>query len=197
MLKFLLFILALSFFSSGRPLGFAKPEGIYDRLIKVVDDKKREETIFQTKVASSGIDKSVNDKLNHLNSVINSTDGCVVAIKFTSKNELGRKELIKEIDLSVDLKNKARFFTVDYSAFLDFLHSQIYGKFKISKLDIPSILFFRSGKLILPIEPWDFSLRKSSTEKLEALIRDRIKNVEDEDDVLSEIRLSALENQLN
>lgn len=193
----LFLFLPFFFFGNGCAIGFARPVGIYDRLVKVAEEQKKEEGIFQSRIASAGIDKGINEKLNHLNSLINSTDGRLVAIKFTSKNEFERKELIKEIDLSSDLGKKARFFAVDYSCFLDFLHSQIYGKFKISKLEIPSILFFRSGKLVLPIEPWEFSFKKSSVERLESLIRDRIKDIEDQDDALSEIRLSALENFIN
>ncbi len=196
MIKYCFVLLLLSCaFKDSKAIGFARPDGVYNSLARVIEERQKEDLNLKKQLSNVGLDKGLANKLNQLNTLINSSDGRLVGIKFTSKNELGSKELIRELKLDENLSKKARFFEVDYSCFLDFLHSQIYGKFKISKLEIPSILFFKGGKLILPIEPWDF-FKKSSTERIEVLIRERIKDLED-DEALLDIKLSATMNFMN
>lgn len=180
--SFLLLALALCFSSKMTSLGLPAPSGIYNQVLAASSAKKRNDFFYSQKADAQGVDKSLLETVGILNSEINSPCGKLVAVKFTLQKELDSGSQIKEISLASDLKDKARLFCADYRVFLDFLHSQVYGKIKLSKLDIPSVLFFRSGELVLPIEPWEFSKSNTSQERLEALIRGRLEEKDDADD---------------
>lgn len=119
------------------------------------------------------IDKDCEKILTKVRQKISSLDGELVAIKFTLENEVGAFG-IKEIKLTQDLKNRASLFVVDYRLFLDFLHLQVYKKAKIKNLEIPSLLFFRYGKLQFPIETCDGLINSSNLSSIEELIRKKI-----------------------
>lgn len=167
------------FFGQVCPFGLPAPSGVFNQLVKVSLEKKKEDFIFGQQAEATGLKKSMFDGLSTLNSEINSPDGRLVAIKFTLEKELKGSQPLQEVGLSPDLKDRARLFYADYRLFVDFLHSQVYRKVKVSKLDIPSVLFFRSGGLELPIEPWELS---SASGQIEDVLRSRLDEKELKDD---------------
>lgn len=143
--------------------------------VGVFNDFLQTETLQQMMVAEKNpmIDKDCEKILTKVRQKISSPDGELVAIKFTLENEVGTFG-IKEIKLSEDLKNHASLFVVDYRLFLDFLHLQVYKKAKIKNLEIPSLLFFRYGKLQFPIETCDGLINASNLDSIEELIRKKL-----------------------
>jgi hypothetical protein len=159
--------------SGGQLLSFVlpPPSGVYTDLLKMraVQSSK----LTAKKLELLGIEEARADELRTIREKISSPFGDLVAVKFTLESEVGDLG-VKQITLTKDLRARASLFFVDYRLFLEFLHSQIYKKAKIAKLEIPSLLFFRFGELLFPIEPETAGAMSTGIARIEQLIRDRL-----------------------
>ncbi|MFC1854722.1 hypothetical protein ACFLY6_02545 [Candidatus Dependentiae bacterium] len=96
----------------------------------------------------------VRDESSKVAQIVFSSPG-VAVVKFVHSEKEGFPTLIDDSDsLPLDLQGKVRLYQVNAARCMDFLKT-IAVRVKLSKLDLPAIMFFNGSSLSLPIEQGD------------------------------------------